>query len=119
MKKKVMIIFISLILIIVSFPLISRAELDTSAFKGVTEIQKDAGAITDFAGDMYFAIRVFCTGLAVVTCILQGIRYMTSSVEDKAQIKQQMVPLFVGIGALFLVSTIAVTVANLASSILD
>ena len=119
MKKRIMIIVVSLTLIVIAFPLTLKAEIDTSEFKGVTEIQKDSGAITDFAGDIYYAIRVFCTGLAVVTCILQGIRYMTSSVEDKAQIKQQMIPLMVGIGALFLVSTIAVTVANLASGILD
>ena len=119
MKKRIVVILIISIFAVMLFPLGVNADIDTSQFESVRKIDNSDHPINRFAGDAYFAIRVFCTGLAVVTCIVQGIRYMTTSVENKAQIKQQLVPLLVGIAALFLVTTIAVTVANIAVDITE
>ena len=55
--------------------------------------------------------------VSVATLIVMGIKYMMSSVEEKAEYKKTMLPYVIGAGLVFIASTIAQIIYNIAKSI--
>lgn len=62
---------------------------------------------------IYTIIRVAGTGIALLMVTILGIKYMITSVEEKAEIKKQAVPILVGSALIFATSNILSIVANI------
>ncbi|MGN1299374.1 MAG: hypothetical protein ACI4UE_05275 [Candidatus Scatovivens sp.] len=62
---------------------------------------------------VYTLIRVAGTGIALLMVMILGIKYMMSSVEEKADIKKQAVPILVGSALIFATSNILTIVAKI------
>lgn len=76
-----------------------------------TEINKvDTGkdspskSISNFEGSIIFILQLFFQGLAVVMLMVLAIKYMVSSVEEKAEIKKHLALYIFGVVLLFAAS---------------
>lgn len=60
-------------------------------------------------------LQIAGTGISIIVVTLLGIKYMTASVEAKAEVKKEMMPLLIGMGLLFG----AVNLVAIATQIVD
>ena len=77
----------------------------------------DAGAITNMGATIIGVIRVIGVIVTVVCLMLMGIKYMTGSVEEKADYKKSMIPYLIGVFIFFALSQIIPVIIDLASTI--
>ena len=77
---------------------------DTSDDGGVVEVLNDVIGLLQLAG----------TGIAVITVTLLGAKYMLSSVEQKAEIKNRAIPVVIGCVILFSAVNLVAIVSNFA-----
>ncbi len=54
-----------------------------------------------FLKDVIGYIQIAGTGIAIIVVTILGIKYLTASVEAKAEIKKDMMPVLIGMGLLF------------------
>ena len=86
MKKKIMIIMIA-ILIILPTSLYAYGGINTNITVGQTNEAKSSVAMTNSISG---TLQVLGTVIAVIAIMIIGIKYMISSVEEKAQLKGVM-----------------------------
>ena len=77
----------------------------------------DAGTITNMGATIIGIIRVIGVIVTVVCLMLMGIKYMTGSVEEKADYKKSMIPYLIGVFIFFALSQIIPVIIDLASTI--
>lgn len=101
MNKKIIIVsFIAILLLITLSQTVFGAEIDTSKYSdiystsGVSSILRKGSSILGI-------IQVAGTGIAVIMLIVLGIRYIIASVEEKAQLKETLIPYVIGAILLF------------------
>lgn len=63
-------------------------------------------------GKVLGAIQVVGIGIAVIMLIAIAVRYITASVQEKAQLKERLVPYLIGAILLFAGSSILSIIAN-------
>lgn len=116
--KKVLII---LMIIFISLSLFSKSLADDDVEKMITVMKTEKGGIAGNAdgGDkvigvinnIIFIIQVAGTGISLLIVTIFGIKYMIASVEEKAEIKKQAMPILIGcillFGAVNLVAIVA------------
>lgn len=102
MKMKNLIIAIILILIIL-VPTFSFATVDTiiSGMGGVKDDLSDTGGIGKVINIIIGLLQVAGSGISVIVVTMLGIKYILASVEEKAEIKKQAVPIVIGCVLLF------------------
>ena len=121
MKIRIKSIFAVLALIMLLFSVfnVSYASDDiTSIINDMKDADQNAGVGKDNklvkgVNVIYTIIRVAGTGIALLMVIFLGIKYMMTSVEEKAEIKKQAVPILVGSALIFATSNILTIVAKI------
>ncbi len=101
MKKLIKILFI-FIIVIVMFANIINAVDDPVALmdKSKWETGNDT-LIAPTLNVVLGIVQVVAIGVLVVSVVILAIRYMVSSVNEKATIKQQMIPIIIGSALIF------------------
>lgn len=109
MRKITKIFFLSVFLIIITFP-----SLAADIVNQISPPRIDAGlsnVITGFIG----IIQIIGTMVAVAASVWLGIRYVTSSVEEKAEIKKKLIPFVIGVIIFYGATGIIQIIAEMAS----
>ena len=78
-----------------------------------TGLSESANSIVGAVNVIYTIIRAAGTGIALLMVIVLGIKYMMTSVEEKAEIKKQAIPILVGSGFIFATSQLLGIVAEI------
>ena len=122
-NKKIVLILVEIILIVViiSFPTFSRAGIWSDIFGGADgfvskgDIQVDDTKLKDASDSIYFILLYVAIAAAVIVGAILGIQFMLASAEDKAKVKEQLIPYVagcaIGFGA-FAIWRLAVVVLN-------
>ena len=113
MNKKIMIIIFFIILLDVIFmPYISFADIDTSGYTKIYDSPTGVDSLFDKGGKVLGVVQAAGIGIAVIVLTVIGIKYFTASVEEKAQLKETLIPYFIGAVLLFGGTTILSLVVN-------
>lgn len=116
MKKTMKIISTILLtmMVITSIASVALAAADVpSVIDGVANAQTgDTSKLTEIGGKIVNIIQVAGIIIAIVVILVIGIKYMTGSVEQKAEYKKTMIPYIVGALLLFAGTTIVKIVYN-------
>ena len=70
-----------------------------------------------FAGTIMNAIVIVGVVISITMTMVLGIKYMIGSVEERAEYKKTMGPMFIGMIMLFTISTVVGIIYNIVSSI--
>ena len=121
--KKVFVIITAVMLISILSVNIYAIELNdvVTAMKDVrntdNSIGKDKG-IMAVINDVIGLLQLAGTGIAVVTVTILGTKYMLSSVDQKAEIKNKAMPVVIGCIILFAEVNLVAIVANFTNDVL-
>lgn len=121
--KKVFVIITAAMLISILSVNIYAIELNdvVTAMKDVrntdNSIGKDKG-IMAVINDVIGLLQLAGTGIAVVTVTILGTKYMLSSVDQKAEIKNKAMPVVIGCIILFAAVNLVAIVANFTNDVL-
>lgn len=121
--KKVFVIITAVMLISILSVNIYAIELNdvVTAMKDVrntdNSIEKDKG-IMAVINDVIGLLQLAGTGIAVVTVTILGTKYMLSSVDQKAEIKNKAMPVVIGCIILFAAVNLVAIVANFTNDVL-
>ena len=77
----------------------------------------DTEQITNIAGTLVAVIRTIGIVVTVITLMLIGIKYMTGSLEEKADYKKSMIPYLIGVFIFFALSQIIAIIMELTSNL--
>ena len=111
MKKSVKIIstLILAVMLVMSIASIAIAAPDTDKIIGDIENGgkgTDTNKITTIGGNIVNIIQVVGVVVAIIVLLVIGIKYMTGSVEQKAEYKKTIIPFIVGVGLITVTSTV-------------
>lgn len=97
MKKMKNVILLSLIFVLVMaiIPTYTMA-INPEDYKPGGIDQSDSKPITDIANPIVGGIKVLGIVVAVVMMIVMGIKFMTGSIEEKAEYKKSILPYLIG-----------------------
>ncbi len=100
MKKMLISILIILIFLAVIPNCIYAGNIDTNAYSG---IYKSSGTSKVFSagGSILAIVQVIGVSCGIIFLIILGVKYMTSSTNDKATIKEQLIPYVIGAVLMF------------------
>lgn len=90
--------------------LIDPDDFKPNDLTGVEDVVKRGSIIVD-------AIRIIGIIVTVICLMLIGIKYITGSVEEKADYKKSMIPYLIGVGIFFSLSIILTTIIDLVAEI--
>ena len=107
--RKVFLIISLLIMFVLVFQTCTLADLNgdltslKNGMKNVSDGDTTSGNVGIIKGiDMvFYLIRYVGTGVSVIAVLWLGIKYMLSSIEDKAEIKKKAVPFVIGCVLIF------------------
>jgi len=101
--KKFLVIFIIMFLIISMFCNFSNAVTMNELTDSMRNINtsSEQGRLGGFLNSIIVLMQVVGTGIAIVMVTILGIKYMIVSVEEKAEIKKQAMPILIGSVLLF------------------
>lgn len=105
--KIVLILILSITVLSISTPTIVQAYdgqeikvaagvIDPNDFKPSNPTNADVKPVTDKANIIIGAIRTVGVAVTMITLMVMGIKYMTGSIEEKAEYKKTMIPYLVG-----------------------
>ncbi len=107
MKKTKLIISILIVISIIIFPLIINAsQITPDDYKAADLTTSDVEGMFKYGGRIAGIIQIVGTIVSAGTIIIIGIRYVLSSVDEKAEYKERMYPYFIGAVLLFGASNI-------------
>lgn len=123
MKKRNILISIVAISIIfmISFPTISHAGIWGDIFKGADDfvskgkVQVDEDKLEDASASIYYILLYIGIAAASIIGVVLGIKFMSASAEDKAKVKEQLIPYVIGcviVFGAFAIWKLVVTVMN-------
>lgn len=114
MKKKVISLAITLMCIIAMIPsLVFAGDINTSEFSGIYKAQ-GTSKVTTAGGKILGVAQAIGISCGVIFLVILGIKYMTSSTDDKATIKEKLIPYVIGAVIMFGGSAILGMIANFA-----
>ena len=116
-SKILIILLVMMILIITNMNIISLAATDPisqmkTQMGGVSDGDTSGGNIVTGIDRIFYIIRFIGTGVSVIMCIWLGVKYMTTSVEEKAEVKKQLVPMLIGAILIFGTSNIVAIIVD-------
>ena len=110
MKKKFSIILIILI-ILSSLSITYATDIDTEAYKDVGKTIDDE-LFDNLGGQILWVVQAIGYVVSVISLVIIGIKYMLSSVDEKADLKKRLVPFVFGALLLFGCSFIMTLIAR-------
>lgn len=93
------------------------AKIDPGFYEPGEPSEEDYKSVVELASTIVGALTTVGIVVAVVGIIIIGIKYMTGSVEQKAEYKKTMVPYLVGCVFIFAISTIVSIIYNLVTQL--
>lgn len=122
MKKIVLIISIIIsIFLVINIPVNSQAfdvETDLGTLDNYGKVSDNSSTeFTKRVGSIITIVQVVGSIISVIFLIVLGIKYMTGSVEQKAQYKKTLLPYVIGAGLLFATTNILGIIYSLATQI--
>lgn len=100
-------IIISIIVILITCSTVCFAStIDTNFYKPDALEPGDYEEAFNVVDGLVYGIRVIGIIVSIVGLMVIGIKYMTGSIEEKAEYKQTMIPYVIGCIILFAISTI-------------
>lgn len=100
MRKKILIISVIILLIFLILPYNSFS-INTNAYKNFAQTPEGGESITNIGGDILGIVQVVGLGIAVIMLTVMGVKYITASPQEKSQLKETLVPYFIGAILLF------------------
>lgn len=106
MKKICLLVLILTLLVIVIFPVVSRATatLNPDDYEPDKITESDVQGLQAYGGRIAGFIRVIGTIVSVGALMIIGIRFMLGSAEEKAEYKERIYPYIIGAVLLFAAS---------------
>ena len=108
--KKILLslLIISIFLAFTDFVTVFATDIDSilNEMNSVRDLTADQSGVTDGINTIYTLVRIIGSGVSVIMVLILAIKYMTTSVESKAEIKKQAVPLLVGAFFIFATSNL-------------
>lgn len=95
MNRKIKKILLILLISILMITNMCYADINTDAYKSIYN-NGDTGKIIDLGGQVLGVVQVIAVATGIIMLVILGIKYMISSVEEKATIKQKLVPYVIG-----------------------
>ena len=86
---------------------------------GIDSALSEAGRLTDFASTVISVIRIIGIIVTVITLLIIGIKYMTSSIEERAEYKKSMIPYLIGVFIFFTLSQLIPIIIEIADNLND
>ena len=107
----------TLIALIFLLTLISTTCLavDTGDYKDVGDVLGGGNFITNTANAVFRAVQIAGVAVSVIYISILGMKYMTSSIDDRADIKKRLVPFVIGAAIFFGVTFIMELIIDIAS----
>lgn len=125
MKNKMKLISMVVVIMIMIFTLLSAVYEVKADFNPGDIINKvgteanttnvDTTLLNDKAGKILAYIRNIAVIAGVIVITILGVKYMTGSLEEKAEYKKSFIPLIVGIIVIMAATAIATTIFSIAS----
>ena len=102
MKKSLVLKLVFIILIILMcFSPIIKADIPTTIDPGGWQPSElntnDVDEVIDIAAIIISGIKIFGIIVSVIVLMIMGIKYMTGSIEEKAEYKKTMIPYLIGV----------------------
>ena len=94
--RRILTIFIILVVTIINITSICYAKVDTSEFKPSELNPSDYKKVTTVSGPIIGVIVAVGIIVAVGGAMILGVKYMLGSVEQKAEYKKTMIPYLIG-----------------------
>lgn len=119
-KEKSIILCISIFLLIVTASIPVIAFDVNEALGDLENYGTVAGNSTIFeekARTLIGIVQIFGSLCAIICLIILGVKYMTGSIEEKAQYKKTLMPYFIGAMMVFGISNFLVVIYNVAIAI--
>lgn len=111
MKKSIVVCLLCVItLLSITFP--TFCNVNTNSYAPIIK-PADSTAVSDFAGPIASTIQVIGTVISVGVMVWVGLRYMFASVEEKAEYKKTLLPIFIGAIIVFAISSLVKIIANI------
>lgn len=108
LKRYMIILIISMMIAFFLFPLYTYAETIDDTFEGADDFVSKGGAysvdtskLSNTSRYVYNALLAVGMVLTVIVGLILGIKYMTSTSEDKAEVKETLVPYIVSCCVIF------------------
>lgn len=107
-KNKFLInIFIIIMVFMVLFPTMSHAGIWGNIFGGADNfvsqgtVQVDNDKLEDASASIYYILLYIGIAVASIIGVVLGIQFMSASAEDKAKVKEQLIPYVIGCAIVF------------------
>lgn len=114
MKKKIISFAITLMCIIAIIPsFVFAGDINTADFSGIYNAS-GTSKVTKAGGKILGVAQTIGIACGVIFLVILGIKYMTSSTDDKATIKEKLVPYVIGAVLMFGGSAILGMIAKFA-----
>ena len=124
MKKNLVfkLVFIILIILICFSPII-KADIPTTIDPGGWDPPElnpsDVDEVIGIAAIIISGIRAFGIIVSVVVLMIMGIKYMTGSIEEKAEYKKTMIPYLLGVFIFFGLSQLLPIIIDVVPKVLE
>lgn len=117
MKRKLICVLIALICIIAIIPSFTLAgDINTDDFSDIYK-KEGTSKVIDAGGQILGVVQIIGVSCGVICLIILGIKYMYSSTEDKATIKERLIPYLIGAIIMFGGTGLLTIIANFAQSL--
>lgn len=117
-KKRVFqlfqIVVITIVVLMILFSMMQYSYGSSFDVEDLTGTQQQQTVLKNTGNDIVRVITTIGVIISVIMLIVLGIKYMTGSVEEKAEYKKTLLPYTIGAGLVFAASAIAQIVYNLA-----
>ena len=108
------IVLITVVVLMILFSMMQYSYGSSFDVEDLTGTQQQQTVLKNTGNDIVRVITTIGVIISVIMLIVLGIKYMTGSVEEKAEYKKTLLPYTIGAGLVFAASAIAQIVYNLA-----
>ncbi len=116
--KRVVTTIIALLIILFTLTIrINATTIDPNDYRPDPITNSEVQEIVDMSAVIISVIRTVGTIVAVVMLLVLGIKYMTGSLEERADYKKSMIPYLVGAFIFFALSQILAVIIQLVNSL--
>ena len=114
MKKSLISIILILVCLVSLVPNFAFAgDINTNDFNGIYD-SSGTSKITKAGGSILGVVQVIGVSIGIICLIMLGVKYMMSSTNDKATIKERLIPYVIGAVIMFGGTGILTIIANFA-----
>lgn len=114
-KTRILLIYVITSLLLVVSMGTTYATINPGDYEPSGPTAADVDPIVELANPIIGTIKTVGVVIAVITLILLGIKYMTGSIEEKAEYKKTMIPYLIGAVLIVAITQFIGVIASLAT----